>query len=388
MEYATRLAIEGQISVLKQLENNLRGVREALEQEVDSAKGAKQLPCLFCGKPSMAALISDAWKDMKYETPVCRGCKEAYTKNITDRKPKKPSPEEEQRETNQRLDILYFRDQLFKDTRKIKPDGVSLDVLFAGQSFGTLWHDERGFCFAYNLHAGQLYELPEFPDHREADNPYTSPELFASFAKRIPSPSRPDFSDFLAKYRLTDLKDPLEYLARSQGSLITDSISLRRIEKFHTGCDLSTDDAQKLIQEARNRLIKPDDVVSDKGPALRVLFGSIEVGYLWHDKEGYRFAYGPEAMYVADAVLSASGGGRCQGPVSGFPELCGLNNPYTSAYLFPRFANAIPPPDDPAMKKLGLEDPLEILAQIGHGLNPLRFFPYTLIPKKSLPSST
>lgn len=65
--------------------------------------------------------------------------------------------------------------------------------------------------------------LSEFP---VATKLYESESLFSTFAQRIPSKKRPDYSTLLKRWGLTDSATDFEILAASKGVLLTDCIEL------------------------------------------------------------------------------------------------------------------------------------------------------------------
>jgi hypothetical protein len=71
---------------------------------------------------------------------------------------------------------------------------------------------------------GGLQPFGVFPElHRT----YDSDELFPIFAKRVLSPSRPEYSDFVGWLGLTGADiDPVELLARSGGQSVTDRLEI------------------------------------------------------------------------------------------------------------------------------------------------------------------
>jgi HIRAN domain len=92
---------------------------------------------------------------------------------------------------------------------------------------GRLARKAGSFCFWYADHLpAEFGLLPEFPDHRVEAAPYSSGHLFATFAQRVPSPRRPDFSKMLEAWGVQHADDQLEILARSGGIQLTDRIEL------------------------------------------------------------------------------------------------------------------------------------------------------------------
>lgn len=92
---------------------------------------------------------------------------------------------------------------------------------------GELWRTEEGYAFAYRQTlpiAEGFALLPEFPEHRST--PYASRYLFATFAQRVPSPSRPDRASLMHSWGVENADDMLEVLARSGGIQMTDRIEL------------------------------------------------------------------------------------------------------------------------------------------------------------------
>ena len=97
---------------------------------------------------------------------------------------------------------------------------------------GHLWRDraDMAYCFAYvpDLSAVQALgfsALPEFA-RRSDGQPYRSPYLFPTFARRVPSPHRPDYRATVDAWGVVDGDDALEILAKSGGVLLTDRIEL------------------------------------------------------------------------------------------------------------------------------------------------------------------
>src|SRR5438128_3136624 len=95
---------------------------------------------------------------------------------------------------------------------------------------GDLSREVDGFKFAYGREldralARGLKLLPEFPDRSKS---YGERHLFSTFAQRIPSPARPDFSQMMDSWgvRVELRDDPMEILARSGGIQATDRLEL------------------------------------------------------------------------------------------------------------------------------------------------------------------
>lgn len=96
---------------------------------------------------------------------------------------------------------------------------------------GELWRDSEGYAFAYGHEVERALKqgfrmLAEFPDLRSMQSPYRSGHLFATFAQRIPSPKRADFTRIMDAWGIGNVDDPLEILARSGGVQMTDRIEL------------------------------------------------------------------------------------------------------------------------------------------------------------------
>lgn len=68
--------------------------------------------------------------------------------------------------------------------------------------------------------------LPAFPELRHEADAYEARYLFASFAERIPSRSRPDTAAMFEEWGVVHPDDQLEILARSGGVRATDRIEL------------------------------------------------------------------------------------------------------------------------------------------------------------------
>jgi hypothetical protein len=64
--------------------------------------------------------------------------------------------------------------------------------------------------------------LPSFPDTEKS---YESPELFSTFAHRLPDPKRPDYAKVLEAYDLSPRSHPFEILRETRGRLATDAFS-------------------------------------------------------------------------------------------------------------------------------------------------------------------
>lgn len=134
---------------------------------------------------------------------------------------------------------------------------------------GTLRRDdEAGFEFAYRDlgdardHGFTL--LPEFPVD---DRRYSSTELFATFAERLPDARRPDYARFLSMLGLVAPADDFEILARSGGMLATDRVELA--EERLVGDDF----ARPLLFQVRGTQyhLTPDDRPLRPGEELRVV---------------------------------------------------------------------------------------------------------------------
>lgn len=93
---------------------------------------------------------------------------------------------------------------------------------------GFLSRDDGGYSYEYaddltSAEAQGFQVLPEFPDTCRA---YRARHLFATFAQRIPAPSRPDYRSILASWHVEDADDLMEILAKSGGVQVTDRIEL------------------------------------------------------------------------------------------------------------------------------------------------------------------
>jgi hypothetical protein len=103
-------------------------------------------------------------------------------------------------------------------------DGTSIRI-------GDLWREPPGFAFAYVNDLQHAFDIrfrlfTEFPHHRRRDDPYRSPQLFPTFAERIPSRKRPDYRAILESWGAEHTDDPLAILGLSRGVLMTDRIEL------------------------------------------------------------------------------------------------------------------------------------------------------------------
>lgn len=93
---------------------------------------------------------------------------------------------------------------------------------------GQLSREAGGFAFRY---ADGISELPskgfqmiaEFP---EQGSVYRSPYLFPTFAQRVPSPKRPDYSAIMQGWGVEHRDDAFEVLMRSGGVQMTDHLEL------------------------------------------------------------------------------------------------------------------------------------------------------------------
>lgn len=93
----------------------------------------------------------------------------------------------------------------------------------------TRAHGEIRFWYEQDLSAARskgFRLLPEFTEHRVEASPYVERYLFALFAERIPSRSRPDARTMLAGWGVERVDDQFEVLARSGGIRATDRIEL------------------------------------------------------------------------------------------------------------------------------------------------------------------
>lgn len=95
---------------------------------------------------------------------------------------------------------------------------------------GRVTRENGQFHFVYtkgaeeaNRSAG-FQALRSFPDFHEA---YVSDSLFPLLSNRLPSPSRPDFTEYMSWLDLPhDTRDPLVILSRSGGKRTTDSFEV------------------------------------------------------------------------------------------------------------------------------------------------------------------
>jgi hypothetical protein len=95
---------------------------------------------------------------------------------------------------------------------------------------GRLTYDEGHYEFAY-LKGAELAQktsgfeaLTSFPDLTKV---YRSDELFPIFSNRLPSPSRPDYSEFVEWLNIPQGQaDPIAVLSRSGGRRVTDSLEV------------------------------------------------------------------------------------------------------------------------------------------------------------------
>lgn len=140
---------------------------------------------------------------------------------------------------------------------------------------GTLAREGGEYTFAYldDLSAAKArgFELlPQFPELRTRKAPYRSGYLFDTFAQRVPSPKRPDYQEILRAYGVKNADDPLEFLAKSGGTQMTDRLAVsayRPVDddlsaplevalagfRFHTGHDdIEVGDAVRLVREPDN----------------------------------------------------------------------------------------------------------------------------------------
>ena len=95
---------------------------------------------------------------------------------------------------------------------------------------GSLYHDETGYYFEYEKqksHRGLQAALNDgyrphlaFPDLKKA---YYSPFLFSAFSRRLPSKSRPDFTEVLKRHGLPKDYTDMDLLRATGGRLATDS---------------------------------------------------------------------------------------------------------------------------------------------------------------------
>jgi hypothetical protein len=158
---------------------------------------------------------------------------------------------------------------------------------------GELWRERDGYAFTYRsaLPTAEGFGLlPEFPEHRTSPNAYRASYLFATFAQRVPSPTRADLRDLLASWGVEHGDDPLEILARSGGVQTTDRLELAeyrpeddpldrplemrvagatRLEEVGT---LSAGDALELRRELKNE--------HDPNATLFLFEGDQRVGYV------------------------------------------------------------------------------------------------------------
>ncbi len=139
---------------------------------------------------------------------------------------------------------------------------------------GELWKQKEGFAFAYRsdlelARRAGFTNIPEFPELRTADSPYTSGYLFGTFAQRIPSPQRGDRAAMLAGWAVLDPDDALEILARSGGLLATDRLELA--EYRDDTDDLTTPLDVRLAGgrfQGAIRDVRPNDVLTlEREPA-------------------------------------------------------------------------------------------------------------------------
>ena len=109
---------------------------------------------------------------------------------------------------------------------------------------GRLTVENKTYCYQYikgvfeAKEKGGFEPLGAFPDLYEI---YESDELFPLFAKRVLSPSRPEYPDFVSWLGLTGTEiDPLELLSRSGGQTVTDRFEVfplpekTRDNKYHS----------------------------------------------------------------------------------------------------------------------------------------------------------
>lgn len=161
---------------------------------------------------------------------------------------------------------------------------------------GQLWRvADASFAFAYEpeldtaLKAG-FSLLAEFPERRTSADPYISETLFSTFAQRIPSSRRPDYSALLSSWGVEHAEDPLEILALSGGVQLTDRLELSEFraadddlsrpllfrvagEQFYPGASkLTIGEHVSLAREA-------DNLYDRHATQVRIVAGDV-VGYV------------------------------------------------------------------------------------------------------------
>lgn len=152
--------------------------------------------------------------------------------------------------------------------------------------------DAKIFTFSYGDEIADAQTrgfrlLPEFPSETLE---YRSPHLFAAFAQRVPSASRPDRARLFESWGIENPDDPMEILARSGGLSATDRLELAEAREETTGLrsPLEVRVAGLRYHEGRND-VTPGDMLTlqrepdnEKDPnAVKVLAPSgRSVGYI------------------------------------------------------------------------------------------------------------
>ncbi len=137
---------------------------------------------------------------------------------------------------------------------------------------GRVWRDDA-FHFGY-VRFGSHWEeaeklgfrlLQEFPEPRDVEHPYSAPGLFATFARRIPSPRRPDLASMLRPWGLTGSDDPFEILSKTGGMLLTDRLELAEWRSLDDPLTVPL-----FFRIARNRYVSAEELdesaVVESGP--------------------------------------------------------------------------------------------------------------------------
>jgi len=161
---------------------------------------------------------------------------------------------------------------------------------------GQLWRERGTFFFGYAADISQaeshgFRRLAEFPEPRSIERPYDSEGyLFPTFAQRIPSPRRPDYSELMRQWQVDHVDDHFEVLARSGGILATDGIELAEYRalddpiteplRMRVAGTRFYDGKQLAAEGAQVRLVPEPDNTRDPNAVKIVLGDGVTLGFV------------------------------------------------------------------------------------------------------------